>query len=80
VALYWTLSMRSLSVLYQGALSWDTVLQVRLDQGRVEGEDPLPWPAGDAPFNAPQDSIDLLGHRGTLLAHCQPVYQETIMC
>jgi len=45
------------------------VLQMWLPQGRVEGEDHLPCPAGHALFNIPQDTIGLLGHRGTLLAH-----------
>jgi len=42
-------------------------------QGRVEEEDHLPRPAGHTLFNAPQDTIGLRGHKGTLLAHGQPV-------
>ena len=56
----------------------DTVLQVRPDQGRVEGEDHLPCPADHAPFNAPQDAIGLLGHQATLLAHCQSVIHQDL--
>ncbi|XP_052556631.1 uncharacterized protein LOC128089357 isoform X2 [Tympanuchus pallidicinctus] len=51
---------------------------MRSHQGRVEGEDHLPQPAGHALFNAPQDAIGPLGHKGTLLAHGQPVvHQDT---
>ena len=39
--------------------------------GQSRGEDHLPWPAGHAPPNAPQDPTGLLGHQGTLLAHGQ---------
>jgi len=39
-------------------------------QGRVEGEDRLPWPAGHTLFNAPQNSIGLLHHQGTSREHC----------
>jgi len=42
-------------------------------QARIEGEDHLPQPAGHDFLNAPQDTIGLLGHKGTLLAHGQPV-------
>ena len=47
--------------------------------GRVEGEDHLPQPAGHALFNASQDTIGLLCHKDTLLAHGQSVvYQNTL--
>jgi len=42
-------------------------------RGGVQGEDPIPQPSGHIPFNAPQDTIGLLGHQGTLLSHSQPV-------
>ena len=46
-------------------------------QGRVEGEENLPGPAGHSP-NAPQDLISFLGSQGMLLAHGQPVvHQDT---
>jgi len=38
-------------------------------QGRVEGEENLPRPAGHTLLHAPQDPISLLGNQGTLLAH-----------
>jgi len=47
-------------------------------QGRVEGQENLPRPAGHTPLDAPQDPIGLLGTEGTLLAHGQPVvHQDT---
>ena len=54
----------------------DTVHQVRPHQGTVGGEEHLSWPAGHAPFNAPQDPIGPLGHQGTVLAHGQPVVHQ----
>ena len=45
-------------------------------QGRSEGEDHLLLSAGHALFNAPQDTIGLLGHKGTLLTHGQPVLHQ----
>ena len=44
-------------------------------RGRVEEQDHLPWPAGHALFNASQDTIVFLGHKGTLLGSqpsCHP--------
>ena len=40
-------------------------------QSRAEGED-IPRPAAHALCNAPQDTVGLAGHEGTLLAHGQP--------
>ena len=37
------------------------------------GEGNLPHAVGHALFNAPQDTIGLLRHKSTLLAHGQPV-------
>jgi len=45
-------------------------------QGRVDGKDHLPRPACHTLYNAPQDPIGLFGHRGTLLAHGQPVVHQ----
>ncbi|GAB0178554.1 mitochondrial enolase superfamily member 1 [Grus japonensis] len=47
-------------------------------QGRGEGEDNLPRPVGQALLNAPQDTIGLLGHEGTLLAHGELVVRHLI--
>ncbi|PKU30613.1 rna-directed dna polymerase from mobile element jockey-like [Limosa lapponica baueri] len=38
-------------------------------QGRAEGQDDPPPPAGHTLPDAPQETIGLLGHKGTLLAH-----------
>jgi len=47
-------------------------------QGRVEGEENLPRPAGHTPPKAPQNPIGFLGSQGTLLVHGQPVvHQDT---
>ena len=35
-------------------------------QSRVKGEDHFPQPAGHALFHVPQDTIDLLGHKGKM--------------
>jgi len=42
-------------------------------QGRVEGKENLPRPAGHTPLDAPQDPISFLGSQVTLLARGQPV-------
>jgi len=56
----------------------DTVLQMWPHQGRVERKDCLPQSTGHALFNAPQDTIGLLGHRGPLLARGQSLaHQDT---
>ena len=47
-------------------------------QGGVEEEDHVLCPDGNTLFSAPQDTIGLLGRKGTLLAHGQPVvYQDS---
>jgi len=51
----------------------DTELPMQTDQGRVEGEDHLSQSASHTLFNAPQDTIDFLGYKGTLLAYGQSV-------
>jgi len=38
-------------------------------QSRVEGQNPLPQPAGHASFDAAQDTVSLLGCECTLSAH-----------
>ena len=47
------------------------VLQVRLQQGRAERDNPFPHPAGSAVLNAPQGTVVLPGCLGTLLTHAQ---------
>ena len=47
----------------------DTVFQMGLHQGRVEGDDHLPQCAGHTLLNARQYAIGLLGHKATLLAN-----------
>jgi len=51
-----------------GSPELDTVLQMGPHQGRVEGKENLPRPAGHTPLNAPQDPIGLLGN---FLAYCK---------
>ena len=45
-------------------------------QGRVEGEENLPRPAGHTLLNAPQDPIGLLESQGTVLAYGQLVVRQ----
>ncbi|KAK4828130.1 hypothetical protein QYF61_023928 [Mycteria americana] len=49
----------------------NTVFEVRPHQGRVQGHDHFPSPAGHTIFDTSRDAIGLLGHLGTLLAHIQ---------
>ena len=61
-----------------GSLELDTVLQMWPQQNRAEGEDHLPQSAGHVLFNAPQDTVGLLGYKSTLMARGQPaVHQDT---
>lgn len=77
MALCQTLSRTSLPVLNWGVQNYD-VFQIWPCQARVEGEDHLPCPAGQALLNAPLITIGFLGHSGTLLAHGQSVvHQDT---
>jgi len=49
-------------------------------QGRAEGKENLPRPAGHTLLHALQDPIGLLGNQGTLLAHGQlVVHQDTLL-
>ncbi|PKU35685.1 hypothetical protein llap_14008 [Limosa lapponica baueri] len=59
-----------------GSPERDTALQMGSHQGRAEGEDNLPRPAGHTLPDAPQDAIGLLGHKDTLLAHGRPVVHQ----
>ncbi|KAK4810205.1 hypothetical protein QYF61_011799 [Mycteria americana] len=49
----------------------DAVLQVGSHQSRVEGQNPLPRPAGHAAVDAAQDTVGLLGCERALWAHVQ---------
>ncbi|KAK4814330.1 hypothetical protein QYF61_014844 [Mycteria americana] len=49
----------------------DAALQVGSHQSGVEGQNPLPRPAGHASFDASQGTVGLLGCERTLLAHVQ---------
>ncbi|PKU32480.1 hypothetical protein llap_17216 [Limosa lapponica baueri] len=66
--------LQQFSVLLElGSPELDTVLQMGLHQRRAEGQDNLSRPAGHTLPDAPQDAIDLLGHKGTLLMlYCCP--------
>jgi len=46
----------------------DTVLQVRPQQHREEGQDHLPQPVDHTSFDAAQDMVGFVGCEGTLLA------------
>ncbi|KAK4806839.1 hypothetical protein QYF61_005635 [Mycteria americana] len=54
----------------------NTVFEVRPHQGRVQGHDHFPSPAGHAISDTSQDAIGLLGHLGTLLAHIQAAVNQ----
>ncbi|KAK4808270.1 hypothetical protein QYF61_020751 [Mycteria americana] len=49
----------------------DAVLRVGSHQSAVEGQNPLPRPAGHAALDAAQDTVGFLGCKRTLLAHVQ---------
>jgi len=66
----------SMIFLEVGSPELDTALQMGPHQGRVEGEENLPWPAAHTPLDAPQDPVSFLGSQGTLLAHGQPVVPQ----
>ena len=54
----------------------NTLLEVRLHQCRVQGQDYFPSPAHHTAPDTSQDAIGLLGHLGTLLAHIQPTIHQ----
>ncbi|KAK4811173.1 hypothetical protein QYF61_019804 [Mycteria americana] len=49
----------------------NTVFEVQPHQGRVQGHNHFPSPAGHTIPDTSQDAIGFLGHLGTLLAHIQ---------
>ncbi|KAK4814531.1 hypothetical protein QYF61_022020 [Mycteria americana] len=66
-----------------GGPKLNTVFEVRPHQGRVQGHDHFPAPAGHAIFDTSQDAIGFLGHLGTLLAHIQPAvnqHRQVLLC
>ena len=52
-----------------GAPELDAGLQEESHQHRVEGQNHLPQSAGHTSFDAAQDTVSLLGCKGTLLAY-----------
>ena len=54
-----------------GTPELDAVLQVGCQESGVEGQDPLPQPAGHASFDAAQDTVGFLGCERTSPAHVQ---------
>ena len=77
VALHWTHSHVSLSLLYW-RLKTGCNIQTWCQQDLTEGKDPLPRPAGNTLPNAAQGTVGLLCCDDALLAHGQPgVYQDT---
>jgi len=54
-----------------GAPELDAGLQVRSQESRVKGQNPLPRSAGHASLHAAQDMVGLLGCKRTLVAHVE---------
>ncbi|KAK4833077.1 hypothetical protein QYF61_027739 [Mycteria americana] len=54
----------------------NTGFEVRPHQCRVQGHDHFPSPAGHTISDTSQDTIGLLGHLGTLLAHIQAAVNQ----
>ncbi|KAK4824446.1 hypothetical protein QYF61_015761 [Mycteria americana] len=54
----------------------NTVFEVWPHQGRVQGHDHFPTPAGHTLSDTSQDAIGFLGHLGTLLAHIQAAVNQ----
>jgi len=60
-----------------GTPGLDAVLQMVPHEGRIEGNDPLPLPAGHYTFDAAQEVVGFLGCKCTLLAHVKFfIYQD----
>jgi len=58
-------------LLVLGASGLDSVLQMGPHEGRVEGGNHLPLPAGHHSFDSTQDTVGLLGCKCALLANVQ---------
>nr|XP_054508719.1 tubulin-specific chaperone A isoform X2 [Agelaius phoeniceus]XP_054508720.1 tubulin-specific chaperone A isoform X2 [Agelaius phoeniceus] len=69
--LLWTPSSRSLSFLCWEPRA-DAALQVGSQQGRAEGQNPLPGPAAHPALDAAQDTCGSLGWECPWLGHVQP--------
>ncbi|KAK4813521.1 hypothetical protein QYF61_009247 [Mycteria americana] len=54
----------------------NTAFEVRPHQGRVQGHDHCPSPAGRTIADTSQDAVGLLGHLGALLAHIQAAVDQ----
>ncbi|KAF1467595.1 Interphotoreceptor matrix proteoglycan 1, partial [Megadyptes antipodes antipodes] len=54
----------------------NTVFEVQPHQGRVQGHDHFPTPAGHTSSDTSQDALGLLGCLGTLPAHVQPTVDQ----
>jgi len=63
-----------LSFLNWGAQNWAQYPRIGLTT--AEEEDHLPQPDSHAVFNVPQDITGILSHKGTILAHGQPVVHQ----
>ncbi|KAK4821431.1 hypothetical protein QYF61_020014 [Mycteria americana] len=83
VALLWTCSSSSMSLLVVRGPKLNTVFEVWPHQYRVQGHDHFPSPAGHAISDTSQDAIGFLGHLGTLLAHIQVAvnqHSQVLLC
>ena len=61
-----------------GSPELSTVRQKWSYQGRAEGEDHLPKPAGCTLFNTLRYTTGLIGQKTSLLAHGQPVVHQDV--
>ncbi|KAK4827408.1 hypothetical protein QYF61_017838, partial [Mycteria americana] len=62
-----------------GGPKLNTVFEVRPHQGRVQGHNHFPSPAGHAIPDTSQHAIGFLGHLGTLLAHIQAAVNQQLL-
>ncbi|KAK4813638.1 hypothetical protein QYF61_014398 [Mycteria americana] len=77
-----TLQHLNVSLVGRGA-ALNTGFEVRPHQGRVQGHDHCPSPAGHTISDTSQDAIGFLGHLGTLLAHSQAAvnqHPQVLLC
>lgn len=69
VAPLWTRSEKINILLVLGGPDLDALLQVGPQKGKIEGDNPLPYPAGHSSVDAAQDSVGILACKHALLAH-----------